>query len=77
MAKSKKKLTFEDALEKLEDISARLESGSIPLDESIVLFEEGMNLSKFCREELERAEGTIQLLSRNANGQLELVTWEK
>ena len=48
---------FEDCLQRLEKIVQELEKGEIPLEKSLTLFEEGMQLSAVCRKELEEAEG--------------------
>lgn len=72
MVKSKKVLTFEEALEKLETITAELESGNLSLDESVAAFQEGIQLSLFCQQELEKAEGSVKQLIKNAQGELTL-----
>ena len=56
-------LTFEAALGQLENISQKLESGTVSLDEAISLFEEGMKLTKFCSDKLSVAKQKIVLLS--------------
>jgi exodeoxyribonuclease VII small subunit len=48
-----------------------LEQGDLSLEESVRLFEEGMKLSESCRQELEAAEGRIQILMRQADGKLQ------
>ena len=53
---------FEEKLTSLEAVVERLERGDLSLDESVKLFEEGINLSSACKQELEQAEGRIQLL---------------
>ena len=53
------KLTYEQALKKLEDIINKLNEGSIPLDESITLYEEGIKLSEFCMKKLDSAKQKI------------------
>ncbi len=53
---------FEESLERLEQILKELERGDIPLERSLQLFEEGMNLSAACRKELDEAEGRIEIL---------------
>jgi exodeoxyribonuclease VII small subunit len=63
--------TFEDSLKQLETIVARLERGDLPLEESIKLFEEGMELSAACKDHLEKAEGKVQMLMRQRDGSLE------
>ena len=52
-------LTYEQALKKLEDIINKLNEGSIPLDESISLYEEGIKLSEFCMKKLDNAKQKI------------------
>ena len=57
-----KKLTYEDGIRRLQEIVKALESGGLTLDESVKLFEAGAALSRFCTEELEKAERKITLL---------------
>jgi exodeoxyribonuclease VII small subunit len=61
--------TFEVAMERLEAITRQLESGDIPLEQAIELFQEGMRLSQVCSAKLQSAERTIQILMENENGQ--------
>jgi len=68
---TKKKPTFEQALEKLEEIVSGIEEGDVPLEESIDKYAEGIKLIKQCREILDTAEQKIQLLSKNQDGTLE------
>ncbi len=63
--------TFEESLKQLETIVGRLERGDLPLEESIKLFEEGMKLSTDCKDQLENAEGKVQVLMRQRDGSLE------
>lgn len=58
------KLSFEQALERLEEIVARIEGGQVPLEESIEKYAEGMTLLKTCRTILDSAEKKIQLLAK-------------
>lgn len=51
-----KKLKFEDAMERLQEIVSRLESGESPLEEAMALFEEGAKLSALCYNTLDRAQ---------------------
>ena len=51
-----KSLTFEAALARLEETAKLLESGNVPLDESLSLFEEGISLVKLCNSKLDAAE---------------------
>jgi exodeoxyribonuclease VII small subunit len=55
---------FERKLTELEKIVERLEQGDLSLEESVKLFEEGMKLSASCKQELEAAEGRIQVLTQ-------------
>ncbi|NLG33486.1 MAG: exodeoxyribonuclease VII small subunit [Syntrophomonadaceae bacterium] len=50
-----------------------IESGELGLEESIKLFEEGVELSLFCRQELNEASGKIQRLIKSLNGELALI----
>ena len=56
------KMTFESAMQKLEDEVKRLESGSITLDESLKSFETAVKLLKICNEKLENAERRVRIL---------------
>jgi exodeoxyribonuclease VII small subunit len=56
-------LSFEQALGELEGIVRRLESGDVPLDESIALYARGEELRKQCSKRLEDAEAKIQKLT--------------
>ncbi|RKP57162.1 exodeoxyribonuclease VII small subunit [Cohnella endophytica] len=55
-------ISFEQAMEKLESIVAKLESGDVPLETAIELFQEGMSLSKLCGNKLEQVERRIEML---------------
>lgn len=55
-------LSFEEAMERLEDIVSRLESGDVPLETAIELFQEGMRLSQLCGTKLEQVERKIEVL---------------
>ena len=56
----KKELNFEEALEKLAEINEKLESEEISLDDSIKLFKEGIELSKFCQSKLDESKLEIE-----------------
>jgi len=64
--------TFEAALQKLDEIVQKLEKGDLPLEQSLVLYEEGVRLSRLCHAKLEEAEGKIELLLKDARGDLVL-----
>jgi exodeoxyribonuclease VII small subunit len=61
----KERLSFEEALSKLESIIRKLEDPQVSLEESISLYEEGMKLSKLCSDTLEAAELKIQKVNPN------------
>ncbi|MEQ8524359.1 exodeoxyribonuclease VII small subunit [Gracilimonas sp.] len=56
----KERLSFEEALKKLESIVEQLEDEEITLEDSVKLYEEGVKMSKFCTEILEQAELRIE-----------------
>ncbi len=62
-------LTYEQALKKLEEIVNKLESGSISLDESIKLFEEGTKLADLCNTKLNAAEQKFTELLNKSRGE--------
>ncbi|RSL34565.1 exodeoxyribonuclease VII small subunit [Salibacterium salarium] len=49
-------VSFETAMEKLENIVEKLEEGEVPLEKAITMYQEGMNLSNTCHEKLRRVE---------------------
>jgi len=68
MKKDKKELSFEQALNRLEEIAQSLESGDVPLEDSLKMFEEGMKLIEFCNSKLNEAQKKVQKLTRSENG---------
>ena len=60
--------TFEASLEALEQIVRQLESGDLPLEKSLELFEQGIRLSRECQERLGQAERRIEILLRDNQG---------
>lgn len=64
--------TFETALGRLEEISARLESGETGLEESLLIYQEGMQLSNWCQKKLDEAQKKLKILVRNKSGELEV-----
>ena len=57
-----KDTSFEESMKRLEDIAKELEKDDLTLDEAVKKFEEGMNLSKNCKEILDEAERKITIL---------------
>lgn len=62
---NEKEIKFEDAMKRLEEIANELEKDDLTLDDSIAKFEEGMNLSKKCKQMLDSAEKKITILIGN------------
>ena len=62
-------LSFEESLEKLEDIVNKLEAGDVPLDDAIDVFTKAMDLVKVCNTKLNNAEEAIAKIVQN-NGEL-------
>ncbi|MCI5775742.1 MAG: exodeoxyribonuclease VII small subunit [Aerococcus sp.] len=66
MAEEEQDLALEDALTRIETIINRLQSGKLPLQESMQEFQEGVKLVAYCNETLEKAENTVtQLINEN------------
>jgi exodeoxyribonuclease VII small subunit len=68
--------SFEQNLQALEKIVEKLESGDVPLDEAISLFQKGKTLAKTCDGRLKEAELKIQQLLENEEGTVEAVPFE-
>jgi len=64
-------LPFEDAIKRLEEIVKALEAGETPLEESLKLFEEGMNLIRYCQKKLDEVEKKVELLIKDERGEFE------
>lgn len=62
----KEKLTFEEAMEKLEQVVEVLEEGDVPLEEAIAKYKEGMELAKICHQKLTNVEEQLtEILKEN------------
>ncbi len=59
-------LSFETGLQQLEGIVREMESGELPLERALELFEKGMKLSETCRKQLEDAETRVEMLIKRA-----------
>ena len=62
---------FETALQRLEEIVRKLDSGDLPLASLLEVYEEGVTLSRFCQTKLEEAERKVEILNKKADGTLE------
>ena len=72
MPKKVKKPSFEETLQRLETIVEKMESGEATLEKSLDWFEEGMELIKSCRDELEQAEQKVQEFVEKSSGEFDL-----
>ncbi len=61
-------VSLETALERLDGIVREMEAGELPLETLIAKYEEGIGLSKICRDKLESAEERIRIISRDSGG---------
>jgi exodeoxyribonuclease VII small subunit len=60
-------MSFEEAYDALQTVITKLESGDLPLDESVTLYERGQKLSARCQHLLDNAESRIQQLNNNGS----------
>lgn len=70
MAAKEKEISFEEALNELEQIAEKLERGQMTLEDSIKAYERGMDLKKICSERLKEAEGKIEFLAKAPDGKI-------
>ena len=75
--KDQEKKKFEEALEDLEKVVERLESGELSLEESLAAFEQGVRLVKHCNQKLTEVEKKIELLVKDKEGKLQLKSMEQ
>ena len=68
----KKDKKFDQGMAELEAIVARLEAGELPLEEALAAFEAGVTLVRMLNQRLNEAEARVELLTRDANGKLQL-----
>ena len=57
---------FETRLARLQEIVTALETGEVPLEQGVALYKEGMELSRACRRQLEKARNDIRIFSEGA-----------
>lgn len=80
MTTKKKKIenmTYEEAVKRLEEIVNRLEDTDIPLEESLASFQEGVALSRYCREKLAEIEYKVEYLLKEEQQSLQNVECEE
>ena len=61
-------MTFENMLQRLEEIVRALEQGDVPLDRSLALYTEGADLIRRCTRQLDEAEQTVVKLQKGSDG---------
>lgn len=66
---------FEDSLSALERIVQQLESGELPLDRALELFEQGLSMAKRCQDQLANVERRVEVLMRERN-EIRIVPFE-
>lgn len=72
-----KKIKFEDALSRLEEIVSCFEGEELSLEKSLKLFEEGVKLSKYCQDKLDEASKKIEILTKfHEDGSLKKESFE-
>ena len=72
-------LSFEEAMEEIENLIRQMESSNLSLNETLMAFERGIQLTRFCQNYLDKAEQRIEYVIATASGELELkpLTLEK
>lgn len=67
---TEQKISFEEAMNKLEQIVDKLEEGDVPLEKAIVFYKEGMELSKLCHDKLKSVEEQLtQIITEDGRKQ--------
>lgn len=72
-----KSTRFEDALAELEGLVRELEDGDQPLDQSLLRFERGVSLVRFCRESLDAAEQQVRILMSESDDPNDETAWQR
>ena len=73
----KKKQTYEQAVDRLQEITQILESKETPLNQAIELYKESVDLFQFCTEKLDSLEGEVALLRKTANDNFKKDNWNE
>jgi len=72
MTKKAGTVSFEQAIQRLEKIVAEMEAAELPLEDVLKKYEEGTALVRYCSQKLEEAEKKIEMLTKKADGSVEL-----
>lgn len=70
METEKKGLKFEEAIKRLEEIVNLMEDDKLSLEDSLKIFQEGMELSYYCNKKLDEAEKKISTITKGVQGEL-------
>jgi|YNPNPStandDraft_1061719.scaffolds.fasta_scaffold03070_8 exodeoxyribonuclease VII small subunit len=70
-------LSFEEAFRELEDLVERMETGNLPLEETIRLFERGSLLARHCQNLLDKAELKLQQLTASPDGEATVAPFDE
>lgn len=69
-------LNFEEAYAELEQVVEALEAGGATLEETLSLYERGIELASYCEAVLEQAELRVQMVQQNEDGETELADFQ-
>lgn len=69
-------MTFEESLAQLERAVEQLESGELPLEQALEIFETGVSMSRLCAQKLDEAEQKVELLLNVKDGQPETAAFD-
>lgn len=64
---TKEPMQFENAMNQLEEVVKQLETGDVPLEDAIELYQKGMQLSAFCQQKLQHAEEQFMTMMNDQN----------
>ncbi len=68
--------SFEESLDELKKIVDKLESGNLPLEDSIKLFQQGAKLISYSHKELNEVEKSVQILMEGKDGEVEALDFD-
>ncbi|MGI6703371.1 MAG: exodeoxyribonuclease VII small subunit [Clostridia bacterium] len=71
-----RELSFEEAMDRMEEIIALLEDGELAIDKSLEVFEEGIRLYRYLTQKLERVEGRVKLIMEDKDGAVDKSDFE-
>lgn len=74
---NKSSFKYEEAISRLDEITQKLEKGELTLEESLTLFEEGIKLTKICSKILDEAEGKIEILIQDIDGDITIEDFDE